>query len=427
LNASRIPLGRAHFLASALTREARRMGLPAPLRPVGSLRRFSPDVGDVSLLGVTPIPRQLQLIDGFSRLPLVTGVLERSAASVTVTTARGVATLHVASPEHAGSAMVWHSGSRRHTAQLQDRARHRGMGYHAGTLLRSAGGATVPAHSEDELYHALELPYIAPELREGGDEIDAAERGDLPSLISDLNMRGDLHMHSHWSDGRDSIEDMVQAAKELGYEYVAITDHSARSMASRTLGVDDLADQYREVEAVRAKIDGIDVLWGVEVDIMRDGTLDFDDEVLARFDIVLASLHDHGGQHPSQLMERYLRAMNNRHVTIVTHPANRSPAYSTGYDLDFDQLFAAAVATGTALEIDGAPGHLDMDGMLARRAVAAGVTVTIDSDCHRRDALGRQMRFGIGTARRGWVEPRHVLNARRVDDVRAFVAGKRAR
>ncbi len=169
------------------------------------------------------------------------------------------------------------------------------------------------------------------------------------------------------------------------------------------------------------------MLHGIEVDIMRDGTLDFDDDVLDGFDIVLASLHDHAGQTGEELTGRYLSAIRHPLVNVITHPANRSPALWGGYDVDFDRLFAAAADNGTAMEIDGAPGHLDMDGLVARRAVAAGVTVTIDSDCHRAEALARQMRFGVGTARRGWVEPRHVLNARSVDAVRAFVAEKRAR
>jgi DNA polymerase (family 10) len=233
-------------------------------------------------------------------------------------------------------------------------------------------------------------------------------------------------MHSTWSDGRDSIEEMVRAAQQIGYDYVAITDHSQRAMSSRSLSAADVPRQQQQIETLRRSVDGIVVLRGVEVDIMRDGSLDFADDILAGFDIVLASLHDHGGQEPQQLLERYLKAMANPLVNVITHPANRSPAYSAGYNLDFDRLFAAAVESGTAMEIDGAPGHLDMDGQLARRAVAVGVTVTVDSDCHRKDALGRQMRFGIGTARRGWVEPHHVLNAGDVNAVRDFVARKRA-
>jgi DNA polymerase (family 10) len=189
----------------------------------------------------------------------------------------------------------------------------------------------------------------------------------------------------------------------------------------------DVPRQRAEIETRRARLQGMQLLHGVEVDIMQDGSLDFDDSILAGLDIVLASLHDHGGQDAGQLTDRYLRAIHHPLVNVITHPANRSPARSGGYDVDFERLFVAAVETGTAMEIDGAPGHLDMDGALARRAVAAGVTVVINSDCHRADALGRQMRFGVGTARRGWVEPAQVLNARGIDAVREFVASKRAR
>jgi DNA polymerase (family 10) len=232
-------------------------------------------------------------------------------------------------------------------------------------------------------------------------------------------------MHSTWSDGRDSVQHMVLAAKQLGYEYVAITDHSEGSVASRKLLALEIPMQREEIDMLRARIKGIEILHGVEVEIMHDGTLDFEDDLLAGFDIVLASLHDHCGHDPARLADRYIRAMRHPLVNIITHPANRSPGMSPGYDLDFERLFDVARQTGTAMEVDGAPGHLDMDGALARRAADAGVTIAIDSDCHRAEALERQMRFGIGTARRGWVQAGHVLNARPVDAVRAFVARKR--
>jgi DNA polymerase (family 10) len=275
------------------------------------------------------------------------------------------------------------------------------------------------------VYRRLGLPLVPPELREGHDEIDRAAAGSLPALVSEIDIRGDLHMHSTWSDGRDAIVDMVAAAQQLGYEYIAITDHSERSLASRKLAASDIPRQRREIEKIRKRVHGIEVLHGIEVDIMHDGSLDFDDDRLEGFDIVLASLHDHQGHDADTLTERYLRAIHHRLVNVITHPANRSPGRSVGYDVDFDRLFLAAAQTGTAMEIDGAPGHLDMDGILARRAIARGVTVVINSDCHRADALGRQMRFGLGTARRGWIERSHVLNSRPIDEVRGFVARKR--
>ena len=321
---------------------------------------------------------------------------------------------------------MWHTGSQRHTQSLQGHATRRRLAFRDGLLSRT-NGVLVAAPDENELYRQLGLPYIPPELREGAGELEAAERGRLPRLVTVSHMRGDLHMHSTWSDGRDSIQHMVLAAKQLGYEYVAITDHSERAFASRRLLALEIPIQREEIATLRSRVSGIEILHGVEVDIMGDGSLDFDDERLRGFDIVLASLHDDHGHDGAQLTERYLKAIHHPLVNIITHPANRSPAVSPGYDIDFDRVFEAAAKTGTALEIDGAPGHLDMDGALARRAIAAGVTVTIDSDCHRAESLERQMRFGIGTARRGWVEPTHVLNTGSVDAVRQFVAKKRAR
>jgi DNA polymerase (family 10) len=293
--------------------------------------------------------------------------------------------------------------------------------------LTSRDGHDIPTFTEPDLYRRLELPFIPAELRAGEDEIAVAERGDVPHLIADMNIRGDLHMHSSWSDGRDTIEHMVLAGRQLGYEYVAITDHSERSSASRKMAASEIAAQRAEIDQLRAGVAGIEILHGVEVDIMPDGSLDFADHLLEQFDIVLASLHDHGGHDGAMLTSRYLSAIAHPLVNIITHPANRSPGYFPGYAVDFDRLFEAAAASGTAMEIDGAPGHLDLDGALARRAAAAGVMLTVDSDCHRADALARQMRWGLGTARRGWIEPRHVLNTRSADEVRRFVARKRAR
>jgi DNA polymerase (family X) len=415
------------MLASSVIREARRASLGAEaLTPVGSLRRFAPAVDDVALLGVVPAARHQHVLKAFSRLPSAATVSAESESSITVSTLRGAVTLHLTRPEQAGAALVWHTGSPEHVDQLRKRAEERGLRFD-GPVLYGAGGNQIASASEQEFYAHLELPYIAPELRAGDAEIEIASRGQLPTLISELDVRGDLHTHSSWSDGQNKIADVVSAAKQLGYEYVAITDHSERAWSSRKLAASDISKQAAEIVSLRSRVRGIEILHGVEVDIMHDGTLDFDDEQLGTFDIVLASLHDSGGHDAERLTERYLRAIYHPLVNVITHPANRAPARSEGYPIDFDRLFAAAAETGTAMEIDGAPGHLDMDGLLARRAVAAGVMIVVDSDCHRIEALARQMQFGVGTARRGWLEPHHVLNTRGIDEVRAYVMRKRKR
>ena len=424
---SRISLGRAHMLASSVIREARRAGIGVEaITAVGSLRRFAPEIGDVALVGIVSVSHHKQVLKAFTRLPLVLAVKAETSSSVTADTARGSITLHLAPPEQAGAALVWHTGARAHVDQLQTRAGRLGLQFSGGVVSRTTGPA-VSSAAEEDLYAKLQLPFIAPELRSGDGEVDAAERGELPRLVSERHIRGDLHTHSTWSDGRNTIADMVSAAKQLGYEYIAITDHSERAWSSRRLAASDVSKQRGEIEAIRARVRGIDVLHGIEVDIMQDGSLDFDDEVLDRFDIVLASLHDAGVDDEARLTERYLRAIRHPLVNVITHPTNRAPGRSSGYPLDLDRLFTAAADTGTAMEVDGAPGHLDLDGHLARRAAAAGVTIAIDSDCHRIEALGRQMQFGVGTARRGWIEPQHVLNTRGVSDVRAFIARKRTR
>jgi DNA polymerase (family 10) len=218
---------------------------------------------------------------------------------------------------------------------------------------------------------------------------------------------------------------MVEACCVLGYEYIAVTDHSDRAAASRTVSRGDLSRQRDEIDAIRDRYPQIEILHGIEVDIMPDGSLDFPDRILETLDIVLASLHDAARQDPPTLTRRCIQAIRHPLVTIITHPANRLVGKRAGYPLDFDAIYAAAAETGTVLEIDGAPSHLDLDGEHARAAISAGVTVSIDSDCHRARLLERQMQFGIGTARRAWVEARHVLNARPLDGVRAFVARKR--
>jgi DNA polymerase (family 10) len=233
-------------------------------------------------------------------------------------------------------------------------------------------------------------------------------------------------MHSTWSDGRDPIEAMVETCARLGYQYMAITDHSPSSAASRNLSAGDVERQAEEIARLRQGHPDIAILHGCEVDILEGGRLDFPDRVLQRFDIVLASLHERFGNGPDQLMKRYLSAMKHPLVAMITHPTNRVVPHRPGYVLDYERLFDAARETKTAVEIDGSPSHLDLDGALARKAVGAGAIVAIDSDCHRADLLERQMHLGIVTARRGWVEPRHVLNTRPLDDVRALIAAKRA-
>jgi DNA polymerase (family 10) len=321
---------------------------------------------------------------------------------------------------------VHYGGSRAHVAHLAARARARGLTLTPAALL-DASGQPRPTATEAELYAALELPWIPPERRHGLDEIALAERGAFPAAVTLADIQGDLHTHTMWSDGRDATETVIRSARALGYRYLAITDHSPTSKASRTLSLDGIVQQAKEIEALRPAYPELTILHGCEVDILADGSLDLPDAVMAGLDIVLASLHDAAGHGPDRLLDRYLAAMAHPLISVITHPANRMPGRGNGYALDWDRFFAAARDTGTAVEVDGAPGHLDLDGHLARRAVETGATLVVDSDGHFAERLGRQMRMGVGTAARGGVEARHVLNTRGLDQVRAFVADKRRR
>ena len=378
------------------------------LVPAGDVRRFEPVVEGIVVVGSSADPPST--LDGICSTPMAQGVLFQTSRRVLLRYQHAEIDVRIAAPDEFGSALYIATGAPAHVAAVRAR--------HAGTRLSAR---------EEDVYADARLDFIAPELRHNTGEIEAAAAHELPVLVAREDIRGDLHMHTIYSDGRDGLAIMVQAAAALGYEYIAITDHSARAAASRTVTVDALQRQRDELARVRERFPGLTILHGIEVDIMPDGRLDFDDKVLEPLDLVLASLHDPAGHDGARLTRRCLAAIRHPLVNVITHPANRLVGRSPGYDLDFEAIYAAAAESGTALEIDGAPSHLDMDGERARGAVRAGVTVTIDSDCHKATLLDRQMRLGVGTARRGWVEARHVLNARPLSEVRAFVAAKRHR
>jgi DNA polymerase (family 10) len=379
----------------------------AAATPAGGIRRYEPLVEALTIVGSAQDPESATEI--IATLPEAADVRLRTERQLIVAIGGAEVDIRIAAPDEYGTALLEATGSRDHVAALLER------------LKRARAFAT-----EEDGYRAAGLPWIAPELRQGTGEIEAAAEDRLPSLIEPQHVRGDLHMHTTYSDGQDSLEAMLAAASALGFEYVAVTDHSERANAARTLTLDSLARQRDEIARLRERYPSMAILHGIETDIMPDGRLDFEDEDLEALDIVLASLHDHAGHDSKRLTRRCLAAIRHPLVSIITHPANRIVGRRSAYPLDFDAIYEAAAQTGTALEIDGAPAHLDLDGEHARAAVAAGVTVAIDTDCHRAGAFARHLRFAVGTARRGWVEPRHALNARPLADVRRFIAEKRS-
>jgi DNA polymerase (family X) len=418
----RIPLGRAVAIAEPTLHHLRTMPGVSWVEPVGPLRRGQELVDDIGLLAAANDPTTI--LDRLETSPALGLFLERKPERVAFEIDGVHVDIHLHTVESAGAHLLFLTGSMAHVERLRDVAADRRYVLDPEGL-RSTEGAGVVTSSEDEIYATLGLPFIPPEVRNDGDEIDAALAGGLPSLVSRADIRGDLHMHTHWSDGRDSIEDMIAQCIALGYQYLAITDHSPHSAASRNLSVDDVQRQADEIATLRERYPQIAILHGAEVDILPDGRLDLPDGTLRRLDIVVASLHDRAGHSSGKLLRRYEAAMTHPHVAIVTHPMNRSGPGGRGYDLDPDRLFELAIETGTVLEIDGAPSHLDLEASLARRAVQVGVTLAIDSDAHRTAMLDRHMTLGLLTARRGWVGPGNVLNARSHAELTDFLARKR--
>lgn len=417
-----VPLGRAWMQAKQARKElGAAAGGPDEWHLVGGLRRTDPVSPDVALLAVTDEP------DAWARR--AADAMPRDVLVVAGHRALAIAAdpepivVHAIRPDATPTSLVWYTGPRGHVRDLKARAAGRGLELTAATLTRA--GTALSLADEAAVYAHLDLPFIPVELRARVGVIEQAAAGALPTLLDVGDIQGDLHMHTVYSDGRDSVAGMVHASRALGYRYVAITDHSPTSRASRVLTLDRIAAQAEEIAAVRALAPDITILQGIECDIQEDGTLDVPDSVLERLDIVLASMHESYGHSPSRILQRYERVLRHPLVNVITHPANRSPGRQPGYALDFARLFEEAARTGTAVEIDGAPGHLDLDSPLAELAASIGAQILVDSDCHMAERLGRQMRFGVGLARRAGLTKAQVLNTSDISAIRSFVAAKR--
>ena len=400
-----ILLGRAWDIVERFMSALAQCSAIEALEASGEMRRSEPLVRHLVVVARAQHPTQAAQCIG-ALLP-TSEILHRAGRRMILQYEGCEIDVRIASPEEYGSVLFATTGPAAHVADL---------------LKRRAPRLSA---SEAEIYAHVGLTYLPPETRDAADAFERAHTGAVPRLVSREDIRGDLHLHTSYSDGRDPLRHMVLAARALGYEYIAITDHSEHAAAARTMTLDDLARQGEEIAQLQLEVPDMTILHGIEADIMPDGSLDCPDAVLGSLDIVLASLHDSAGHDGKRLTKRCLAAIEHPFVSVITHPANQLVGRRAGYDMDYEAIYAAAAATGTALEIDGAPAHLDLNGERAGEAIAAGATVVIDSDCHRVPALDRQMRMGVGTARRGWVEPAHVLNTRSLADVRAFLARKR--
>ena len=426
-------------------------GLPGVtgVEPAGSFRRRKETIGDLDLLAETSDGPGL--IERFTTLGVVDQVIGKGAYKAAVRLLRGPQVdLMVMPPGEAGTYRIHFTGSKEHNVRLRERARDQGWSLSEKGFLRigedgepltGADAELRTFASEDEAYAFLGLPFIEPELREDEGEFEAALAGRLPRLITLADLRGDLHSHSDWSDGTHAIEVMAEAARRRGHAYQVLTDHTQSLAIARGLTPDRVEEQRAIIATLNARFaaeeadgsappetppEGFRLLHGCELEVRADGELDYEDDLLARFDLVVASVHVSRRQPRADLTRRTLNAIRSPHVDVIAHPSGRMINGRDDLDLDWDEVYGEAARTGTALEMNGSPHRLDLAVERARRAVSLGCVLSVDSDAHKTGEFSH-LDWGISQARRAWVTPDDVVNTRTRADLLAWVAGKPAR
>jgi DNA polymerase (family 10) len=422
--AGRRLLADAHDTAASIVGALRAAAPDAAIEPVGSLRRGCETCGDLDILASGAAPG---LMDTFTRHHLVERVLGRGETKSSVLLRGGFqADLRRVTADSRGAALQYFTGSKAHNIALRDRALQRGLKLNEYGLFRTDDNARLAGETEEEIYAALGLAFIPPELREHRGEIAAAEAGTLPRLVTAADLRGDLHMHTTATDGRADIETMAMAALAAGHRYIAITDHSQALAMARGLDEHRALEHARRIRDVNARLEHITVLAGIECDIRADGTLDLADDCLAELDIVIASVHSAFGQEPAQITDRVLRAIACPWVDVLGHPTGRLILKRAPARLDVERVVREAASAGVALEINSLPDRLDLNDVNARLARQLGAPIVISSDAHSPAALGG-LRWGVTVARRAWLTAGDVLNTKPLEELRASLRRNRPR
>jgi DNA polymerase (family 10) len=415
---TRLLLHEADALMSGLVDQLREVRGVRAIEPAGSLRRRRATIGDLDLLAATTEPARL--IRALDKLTSVEHVLNAGTDKSSIVLTDGPQVdLMVCPPSAWGSHLVHFTGNKDHNVALRGRALDRGLSLSEKGFKVVETGELQPIATEEEVYARLDLPWIPPELREDTGEIQAALAGSLPTLVGMADLRGDTHVHSDWTDGVDSIEVMARAARALGHAWIVLTDHSPSLGVTRGLSFERVSEQREEIGRLNAELAPFRILHGTEMEIRADATLDYPDELLAGFDVVVASVHTARGQSTEQLTRRTLAAIDNPNVDIIAHPTGRIVNRRDPIALDWPRVFEAAARTGTALELNGSP-RLDLDDALARAAGKAGVRLTLASDAHRTEELD-QLRYAVSVARRAWLSPAQVIGTRTADELLELV------
>lgn len=405
----RMPLGLALPLAQEFIARLEQVKGCQRIHYAGSLRRMKETVGDIDILAISTAPAKI--MDAFVTLPSVHDILAKGETRSSVMTRHGIQVdVRVVEPEAFGAALAYFTGSKAHNIRLRDMARKKGLKISEYGVFEERTGKRIAGKEEEDIYEVLGLPFIVPELREDAGEIEAALQGQLPDLITVDDIRGDLHVHSTWSDGAHAIEEVAEAAQRRGYAYIAITDHSKGLGVARGLGAEDLAKQCEEIRKLNQRFKNFRILTGVEVDIRADGSLDLPDAVLAKLDFVVASVHSALRQDREKMTQRIVRAVGNPHVRALGHPTGRLLGEREPFEVHLDDVLHAARQSGIALEINASPSRLDLNDVHARRVKEAGLSLVINTDTHTL-ANFEYIHLGVATARRAWIETKDVWNA----------------
>jgi DNA polymerase (family 10) len=375
----------------------------------GSYRRRKETVGDIDILATAARPEEI--VAAFVKMPLVEEVLAKGPTKASVIMNDTIQVdLRIVEHRSYGTVLQYFTGSKEHNVSMRQLALDRGYSLSEYSLTRLANGQDLFFDQEEEVYQALGLQYIPPELREDRGEIEAALGGRLPRLVEAKDIRGDLHVHSIWSDGRASIIELAQAARSMGYEYIALSDHSPSVGIAGGIGREKMEEKIEAVAEANDSLEGITILMGAEVDIKADGSLDYPDDLLERMDVVVASVHMAQQQKERTITGRLISAIENQNVDIIGHPTGRIINQREPSDMDFHAVLEAAAKTGTALEINAHPSRLDLNDVNARAAKEMGVQMSINSDAHDAGQL-LAMKYGINVARRAWLEKKDLINA----------------
>jgi DNA polymerase (family X) len=405
---TRILFSIAEPIVDEILANLRRMEGLEHVTAAGSYRRGRETVGDIDILATAARPEEV--VASFVRMPLVEEVLVKGPTKASIIVKETIQVdLRIVEHRSYGTVLQYFTGSKEHNVKLRQLALGRGFSLSEYSLTRLVDGKDLFFEHEEDVYVALGLPYIPPELREDRGEVEAALLGRLPKLVEPKDILGDLHVHSDWSDGRASILDMAKAAKALGYGYIAVSDHSPSVGIAGGLTPEKMEEKIKAVAAVNETLEGITVLVGTEVDIKADGRLDYPNDLLDKCDVVVASVHMGQQQTLRAISGRLISAIENEFVDIIGHPTGRIIDQREPYDLDMQSVLEAAGRTGTAMEINAYPRRLDLNDINARAAKEMGVKMCINSDAHEPEQLG-VMKYGVNVARRAWLEKKDLLN-----------------